>query len=216
MKKITPHPKSRSLAFQQRARKRAAPQAPEAPNGHSPRPASQQTPRDQTPRAILAEVKERARRMPRSAVPAVAGAFPDLEPHVDLEAGLRDEAADVLTSRELPPSDDALAAAEAEIRRRVHVKRCPRCRQSVALAHRKRFDRIVGVALPVHRWACASCGWTGLRMDRHEKKRLRRRITVIVIVILAFFVGLALMWFLDYLKYSRPSADELPPAVSSP
>ncbi|HVN31945.1 MAG TPA: hypothetical protein VMT45_08150 [Thermoanaerobaculaceae bacterium] len=97
----------------------------------------------------------------------------------------------------------------------MYSKRCPLCGRSVALQHRRRFDHIVALVVPVHRWQCQSCEWTGLRIDRHELKKIKRRVSIVVIVILAFLIGLVAMWYLDYLKYTKHPPDE-EPGVESP
>ena len=204
------------MAFRNRARARAATEPQEAGNLRRSPAAAPAAAEDATPRAILARVKERARALPEARPNHErAGVVTAASPAI-ASAGLREVAADVLTSRELPGSDHPMTPKEMEIRRHLHVKRCPRCRHSVSLTHRRGSDRLVALAVPVHRWKCGSCGWSGLRVDRHEVKAAKKRLTVVIVVLLAFVIGLALMWFLDYLKYSYHPSEAEPPAVSTP
>ena len=148
-------------------------------------------------RAILAHVKERARELAVSAPPGVGKA-----PAV-------------------PVSDERVAvfvpiglANTKSGRRPVHAKGCPRCGRTLGLTHRRSFDRLANFVIPVHRWLCGKCGWQGLLLDRHEFKKVKRRIGRLIIIALAFLLGLAIMWYLDYLKYSyRPPTDYVAPGA---
>ncbi len=182
----------RPLAFQARLRARALTLAQlEAANKSALPPASRQpVPGDQ--RAIRAHVRERAHELAASG-PAVES---------------RKAAA-------VPVSDEQLAvyhpiglADTRSGRRPVHAKSCPRCGRTLALTHRESFDRLVTFVVPVHRWQCDTCGWRGLLIDRHELKLLKRRLAGLIIIVLAFLLGLAIMWYLDYRHYSyRPPVD---------
>ena len=52
---------------------------------------------------------------------------------------------------------------------------CPKCGQKVEIIHRKRLDRIVSHAFPVHRYACrnASCRWEGLLASSRRRPAVK-------------------------------------------
>ena len=155
-----------------------------------------------TPRAIWAQVHQRARTLspapPGSARAGAPAAALGTEPKADSGRA---------AGQTQPPEPQGASAldhrtAERASRRHRHFKPCPKCGKPIRLTHRRLLDRLVAEAVPVHRWRCDSCGWSGLRVDRHELKHLKRRVGRLIIILLAFLLGFLLMSYLDYLKYT--------------
>jgi predicted RNA-binding Zn-ribbon protein involved in translation (DUF1610 family) len=99
-----------------------------------------------------------------------------------------------------PASEAGLGAAEQTAAHRHGLKWCPHCGEALQLVHRRKRDRIASFVIPSHRWLCESCGWSGLRVDRHELKHLKRRVGVLLLILLAALLGFVVMWYLDNLK----------------
>jgi hypothetical protein len=59
--------------------------------------------------------------------------------------------------------------------RRFAAHACPRCGGRLARVHRTIGDRVLGavLVLPLHRYRCreAACGWSGLRLGGHKRRR---------------------------------------------
>ena len=195
----------RPLAFQARLRARESKPAGSHTDNSAAAPATSEQSPQARQRAILARVKERAQTMQSSTPGLDRGTFliggspvaPPATARADSEPTRAPEASAGSGAVEREPRKHA--------RRRLYSKACPLCGRSVGLTHRTRLDRLVAKLVPVHRWRCGACDWSGLRIDRHEMKHLKRRVGRLIIIILAFLLGFAVMWYLDFLKYAyRP------------
>jgi predicted RNA-binding Zn-ribbon protein involved in translation (DUF1610 family) len=67
---------------------------------------------------------------------------------------------------------------------------CPRCGQPVRRTHRLFLDRVASLAVPLRRFKCRNCGWTGLRISSHSlwvqhPRVMLMRVALIVLVLLA-------------------------------
>jgi predicted RNA-binding Zn-ribbon protein involved in translation (DUF1610 family) len=72
---------------------------------------------------------------------------------------------------------------------------CPQCGHALHRTHRRAIERVVSVLVPLRRYACRECGWSGARV-KWSRPRLptRQDFTPVVIVIVALlFVMLAAM-----------------------
>lgn len=203
---------SRPLAFKTRLRLRTVkPSRHESGESKNSTPASEQTQKP-SPRAILARAQQRARALgpgPKgsnraSARVAAWNANPEAAPS---RGPGPTQPAEPQALSGLDPE-----AAEKAATHHPHFKACPRCGKSCGLTHRQRLDRIVSFVVPSHRWLCGSCGWSGLRADRHELKHLKRRVGRLIIILLAALLAFVVMWYVDYLKYSyHPPVEDMGP-----
>lgn len=42
---------------------------------------------------------------------------------------------------------------------------CPRCGHSIHRTHRRPLDRLASLIVPLHRFRCSDCGWSGLHVS---------------------------------------------------
>jgi hypothetical protein len=88
-----------------------------------------------------------------------------------------------------------------------HTKLCPQCAEAL---------RLITAVVPVHRWRCDACGWSGLRRDHGKRLLTKRRIVIALLVLMASLIGVSLLWFIDALHYSMQPYDQNQPIQSKP
>jgi len=67
---------------------------------------------------------------------------------------------------------------------------CPKCGAAVHRAHRRPIERVVSLVVPLRRYSCHHCGWSGVRVGIHasrvplSRQQLAVRVVLIVLALL--------------------------------
>ena len=63
---------------------------------------------------------------------------------------------------------------------------CPHCGHTLYRVHRRRLDRLASLIVPLHRYRCNECGWSGLHISargRPPRAALIRNMTRLALIV---------------------------------
>lgn len=69
---------------------------------------------------------------------------------------------------------------------------CPQCGQPIQRIHRWPLDRIASLVVPLRRYGCRQCGWSGLRADPYARRlpqlQIKNVVQIVLIVLALLFI----------------------------
>lgn len=69
---------------------------------------------------------------------------------------------------------------------------CPRCGHSIHRSHRRPLDRVVSLVVPLQRFRCSECGWSGVRTSsggRPLSVGLTKNMTRLALIVVALVLS---------------------------
>ena len=66
----------------------------------------------------------------------------------------------------------ALSSSDRPSGRRAR-QACPQCGHTLYRVHRRPLDRLASLFVPLRRYRCDECGWSGLHVSTHVERRPR-------------------------------------------
>jgi predicted RNA-binding Zn-ribbon protein involved in translation (DUF1610 family) len=71
---------------------------------------------------------------------------------------------------------------------------CPRCGHSIHRSHRRPLDRVASLVVPLQRFRCSECGWSGLHVSssgRPLSVALTKNTTRLALIVAALVLSVA-------------------------
>jgi predicted RNA-binding Zn-ribbon protein involved in translation (DUF1610 family) len=71
---------------------------------------------------------------------------------------------------------------------------CPECGEALHRTHRRPIERVISLVIPLRRYRCHHCGWSGLRVSLHRPhpKFDRKFVTRVALVLILCLAAIAL------------------------
>jgi predicted RNA-binding Zn-ribbon protein involved in translation (DUF1610 family) len=77
---------------------------------------------------------------------------------------------------------------------------CPECGEVLHRIHRRPLERVISVVLPLRRYGCPHCGWSGLRVSWHlphpslDRRFVTRAALVLIVCLVAVGLAVWITW----------------------
>ena len=65
---------------------------------------------------------------------------------------------------------------------------CPECGTEAHRSHRRPHERVIALIVPLRRYRCGQCGWSGLRLEWHRPRLQLEEGWAVRLVLILFFL----------------------------
>ena len=77
---------------------------------------------------------------------------------------------------------------------------CPECGEVLHRTHRWPLERVFSLVIPLRRYECPQCGWSGLRVSWHlphpsfDRRFVTRAVLVLIVCLVAVGLAVWMTW----------------------